>query len=248
MKRFAADLHIHTALSPCADKEMTPLAIVQAAVRKRLSMIAICDHNTTGNVNAVMVAANTLGQDLLSVIPGMEITTMEEAHVVALFSGLTAAQAVSDQVRATLPDANSALRHFGQQLLMDAQGQVIGQETKLLAVACGLSLKETIRLIKRHGGLAIAAHIDRPSFSVLSQLGMFPEDAHFDGVEISVAGVHSSWAKKAAGFGLPVIVSSDSHFLMDVGAATTLFEMQTPTFAEMELALQGIGKRRCRHA
>ena len=81
VRSILADLHIHTALSPCADGEMTPPAIVHEAVMKGLGMIAICDHNSAANTEAVQKAAG----GLLTVIAGMEITTAEEVHVIGLF-------------------------------------------------------------------------------------------------------------------------------------------------------------------
>jgi hypothetical protein len=240
VKRIAADLHIHMALSPCGQAEMTPPAIVRAAIESGLDMIAICDHNTAGNTAATQEAA---GSDI-AVLAGMEITTAEEVHVVGLFPSSAAARAAADEVRTTLPELGDESRGFGGQPLMDAGGRVVGHETKMLAAASGLDLSEALDLIRRHGGLAIAAHVDRPSFSVISQLGMFPPDVVFDAIEISVAGTA---AGREAGFAylrLPMVASSDSHFLADVGSCCTKFELLEATFDELALALKGIGGRR----
>ena len=48
--------------------------------------------------------------------------------------------------------------------------------------------------------------------------------------------------------GLPILVSSDSHDLSDVGSRRTEFEMAEADFAELSLALKGTGGRRCVHA
>ncbi len=245
MKRFAADLHIHTALSPCASEEMTPSAIVDAAIQRGLAMIAVCDHNAAGNVAAVQQAA----RNRIAVLAGIEITTSEEAHVIGLFPDAAAANAASQPIRETLPDVDPGTRRrFGDQLFMDAQGGVVGEETRLLAAASGLGLSETVQLIKRHGGIAVAAHIDRPSFSVLSQLGVFPVDAGFDAVEISAATALSARKAEFASFDLPVVAASDAHFLSDVGTCRTVFEMSGPRFEELVEALRGTGGRRIYHA
>jgi predicted metal-dependent phosphoesterase TrpH len=245
VKRFAADLHIHTALSPCASEEMTPSAIVDTAVQRGLAMIAVCDHNSAGNVAAVQQAA---GNDI-AVLVGMEITTSEEAHVIGLFPDAAAASAASQAVRETLPDVDPGTRRrFGDQVLMDAQGRIVGDETKLLAAASGLSLSESVHLIKRHGGIAVAAHIDRPSFSVLSQLGVFPVDAGFDAVEVSAVTAASARSSEFASFNLPVVTGSDAHFLSDIGICRTVFEMSRPTFEELVGALKETGGRRIYHA
>ena len=253
MKSFRADLHIHTGLSPCASDEMTPPAIVQAAVDRGLSMIAICDHNSAGNVAATQAA----GRGRLAVLAGIEITTAEEVHVVGLFPDAQAVRPVSLRVRATLPDSTAASRKFGEQRLLDSDGRVVGHERKMLSGASSLGLSETVALIKENGGLAVAAHVDRPSFSVLSQLGVFPTDAGFDAVEVfTAAGVvpKGSGKDKAAvksrdnAWGLPVLASSDSHFLTDISRVWTVFRMCDTTFEEMTLALRGVGGREVRCA
>jgi len=82
LRTFRADVHIHTCLSPCADIDMSPKAIVEQAEKKGLDIIAICDHNSAENVAATRRAAS--GRSL-TVLGGMEITSEEEAHVLALF-------------------------------------------------------------------------------------------------------------------------------------------------------------------
>ena len=254
MKKFAADLHIHSALSPCAAKEMTPPAIVRAARERALAMVAVCDHNSARNAAAVLEAAR--GQ--VAALAGMEITTAEEAHVLGIFPDAAAAGAAGDEVCATLPEGGAGAEAFGEQLLMDADGRVLGKETRMLSAASALTLSDAVNLIHRHGGLAVAAHVNRPSFSVLSQLGMFPTDVRFDAVELFVPALALSLpnaspcprvpASDSLPAEVPVIASSDSHFLADVGRCRTLFEMRAATFAELALALQGRGGRKCAYA
>jgi predicted metal-dependent phosphoesterase TrpH len=231
---LAADLHIHTALSPCAAEEMTPPAIVRAAEQCQLAMIAICDHNAAGNTAAVQAAA----RGRLAVLAGMEITTAEEVHVIGLFPDAQAAGRAGSAVQQTLPPADDAYyQRFGPQYVLDADGTVTGHEPKMLAMRSTLALSAAVALIHEQGGLAIAAHINRPSFSVLSQLGVFPQDAGFDAVEVF------SKARPPASFGLPVVRSSDSHYLADIGSMRTTFRVQAATFDELVLALRGSGER-----
>ncbi len=251
MLRILADLHIHTALSPCAEREMTPPAIVAAAVGRGLGAIAVCDHNTTGNVAAVMRAARAGAAPLL-VIPGMEITTAEEVHVVGWFPDVESAEKAGREVASTLPawraftpfKPGDALRKPEQEI-MDAEGRTVGIEEKMLAAASRFTLSETVDLIRAHGGIAVAAHVDRRSFSVVSQLGFFPEDARFDALEISAAGVARGRAARFADRGLPLVSSSDSHFLSEIGASATALEVQGPGFEELRLAVGGRDGRRC---
>lgn len=241
MKSILADLHIHTALSPCASEEMTPPAIVKEAIRKGLGMIAICDHNSSGNACATQKAA----EGMLTVIAGMEITTAEEVHVLGLFPSVEAASEVSDEIHAVLPDVEQRTTPLHDQLLMDEKGAVIGKETKALYGSTTFRLSETADLIRRHHGLVIASHVDKPGFSVLGQLGLFPEDVSFDALEISIGGVRSRKYERYIPPTEAMITSSDSHFLCDIGSSCSVLLVLEPTFNELAGALRG---RRCRFA
>lgn len=239
MKRIAADLHIHTALSACADDDMTPPAIVEAAIVNGLDMIAICDHNSAENAEAVQKAA----QDAVSVLAGIEITTAEEAHVLGIFPNAACARAASDQAQAAIPAAAKQVKLFGRQLVMSPEGDVVRNETRMLFMASGLALSEAVDVIRKHGGLAIASHVDRPANSIFSQLGMFPADVTFDAIEISAAGIARGRDKEFAPFGLPMVTSADSHFVSDIGAGRTVFRMHEAAFEELSMALRGVDGR-----
>lgn len=243
MNCYLADLHIHTALSPCASPEMTPPAIVRSAIDAGLTLIAICDHNAAGNVRATQRAANEAGGKI-AVLGGMEITTAEEAHVLAYFADAESAESAADVVRASLPDRPAGDESFGQQLLLDSRGELTGREAKMLSSATTFSLEQTVQLVHRHGGLAVASHVDRPMFSVLSQLGVFPIDAGLDAVEISPIHSHDERARQIESLGLAAITSSDSHYLSDIGFARTQLWLEQPTLAELRLALAGRDGRR----
>jgi len=233
----AADLHVHTALSPCAENDMTPPAIVERALAEGLGMIAVCDHNSARNAAAVQAAAGAR----LAVLAGMEITTVEECHVVALFPDAEAAQAAGAEVGATLGQVEGGYEaFFGEQHVLAADGSERARETLALATATTLDIDAAVRLVHGHGGLAIAAHIDRRSFGVIGQLGLFPADAGFDAVELSrhVAPGSPDEAQFAV-HGLPIVRSSDAHYQSDIGAVRTVVHCERPTFAELALALAG---------
>ncbi len=243
MKLFPADLHIHTALSPCALAEMTPAAIVEQAIRRRMSIIAVTDHNAADNIAAVQEAAG----DALWVVPGLELTTAEEVHVLGLFPTPADAAVVAATVQAGLPPCRENPRGFGRQSILNAAGEEIGVADRLLGAASELALGDAVALIARHGGLVIAAHINRPSFSVLSQLGFFPVDIRFDAAEISAAGVARGEheCEPYAAFGLPLVSSSDSHQLDVLGRGFVVCEMAELSFAELARAIRGQEGRRC---
>jgi predicted metal-dependent phosphoesterase TrpH len=244
LRLVRADLHVHTALSPCGSDGMTPPAIVAAALARRLDMIAICDHNTAGNVGAVQEAARAAG-GLLAILAGMEITTAEEVHVLGLFPDLAAAEAAAATIRTMLPIADADYyAFFGAQWLLAAEGHHTGAETTALALATPLSLSAAVKLIHGCGGLAVAAHVDRGLFSVFSQLGVFPGGADFDAVEVSGRTREDSpRLPEFRALNLPITGSSDSHFLEEIGTTTTDLWVKRPTFAELAMAFAGAGGR-----
>jgi len=215
--RIAADLHVHTFLSPCASSDMTPAAIVEEAARRGLAMIAVCDHNTAAAAGPVMEAASAI-EGGPAVIAGIEITTREEAHVLGWFPSAETAGAAAGELRVN-PALSSA------------------------ATQCTLS--ETVDLIHRHGGLAAAAHVDRRSFSVPGQLGFIPAEVPFDALEISAAGVERGRAAAFERYGLPLVSSSDCHFLGDLGCGCTLLDVEAPAFPELAKAFGRRDGRGC---
>lgn len=208
-------------------------------------MIAVCDHNTAGNVRAVQRAGEAAGRGL-AVIAGIELTSAEEVHVVGLFPDAAAAERVAARARSLLPRADAGYySFFGEQPLLAADGRRVGSESAALALATSLGLTEVVGLIHSEGGLAVAAHIDRKSFSVFSQLGFFPQDAGFDALEVSKwLPADSPRLADFAALGLPLLGSSDGHYVEEIGAAFTEFCLAEPTFAELALALAGTGDRR----
>jgi 3',5'-nucleoside bisphosphate phosphatase len=234
MKEFRADLHIHSCLSPCAEAEMTPSAIVRQAKAVGLDMIAICDHNSVENVTAVARAGQ---RQALTVIPGIEINSCEEVHVVGLFADEDGLSRIQATVNRHLCGENDAAL-FGEQTMMDEWDQVISRNPRLLIGATDLAMEQVVDAIHDCGGLAVAAHIDRQRFSVIGQLGFIPEGLQLDAVEVS------SGRFRGPGQHSAVLASSDAHCLRDIGNSSTSFLLQTPTLEEIDKALHNTGGRR----
>ncbi len=213
---------------------MHPKALVERALEKKLDIIAISDHNASANVPYVMAAA--AGKNI-QVIPAMEITTSEEVHLLALFeslSDLAKLQTIIDQHLFGENDEN----RFGVQAIVNESGEVEGLNNQLLIGATDLSIDEIIETIHQLKGLAIPAHIDRESFSVLSQLGFIDDHAHFDGLEISkLTGIQQGRIQYADLGRYPFLTSSDAHFIKDIGTSTTKILLGEPTFDELKMAL-----------
>lgn len=235
-------MHIHTTLSPCTELgEMTPRVIVRAAIDKGLDMIAICDHNSSRNSAATIRAAQSSS---LAVIPGIEITSSEEVHVLGLFPSVNQAQLAQEEVYARIAGVNDE-QAIGYQVVVDEFDMVEDLDKTLLIGATTLNIYRVVDLIHGLGGLAVASHVDRTGFGVFSQLGFIPDDLKFDALEISKH-IDCSEAKKKFGqcADYTLVSSSDAHYVSDIGAAYTEAEMEYASFKELRLAFQGIEGRR----
>ena len=242
LKIVPADMHIHTCLSPCATLDMTPEKIVREALKKALSIIAITDHNSAENSGAVIAAAQS---EKLYVIPGIEMTTSEEIHIIALFENVERAVSFQELIYDNLQSGKNNEDFFGIQVVANEFDEVEGINTRLLIGATSLRLDEAVGEIHRREGLAFAAHIDRGSFSIISQLGFIPEDLDLDAVEISKRITLSEARKQFKEYDrFPFITSSDAHDLSEIGTTPTLFQLAGSNIAEIRLALSGKEGRR----
>ena len=174
------DLHIHSCLSPCADDDMTPANICGMAYIKGLQAIAVTDHNTGRNLPYVKEAADHYG---LIFLPGMEITTKEEVHLLGYFKDVETAVEVGEIFSSHLPPMKNKPDFFGNQLVMNTDDEVVDVEDRLLIGATDLDLEECTRIIREHGGAAVPAHINR-GHGLLTNLGLFPAEPEFPVVEV----------------------------------------------------------------
>ena len=138
---------------------MSPKKIVAKSIEKQLDIIAICDHNSAENVQAVIHLGNEMG---LYVLPGMEICSREEVHILGLFKAVEQAQAMQEFVYEHLPGENQA-EVFGYQVIVNEKDEIRGEVSRLLIGASRLSLQDIVVKIHKLGGLSIASHVDRPS-------------------------------------------------------------------------------------
>ena len=229
------DLHIHTVLSPCTEiADMTPRAIVRTALERDLDMIAVCDHNSARNVAATGRAA--LGSRL-TVIPGMEICSVEEVHFLGLFPTNEAAAEAQEEVYGHLFGVNQE-SVFGCQVVVDEFDLVEDLDNRLLISSTTLRAEKVVDLIHGFGGLALACHIDRHAYSIFNQLGFIPSGLKLDALEVSRRTDFDSVRKRYHQCADYVLVTSlDAHYLEDIGAAYTLVKMAEPTFEELKKAL-----------
>ena len=240
LRAFRCDLHVHTCLSPCADLDMYPRAVVDKAVAEKLDVIAICDHNASENVQFVLRSAE--GKPL-TVLPGMEITSSEEVHLLALFDTLDGLTKIQDIIYGHLSGMNRE-EIFGCQAIVNDLDEVEGFNDRFLLGAAQLSLPEIVDQIHGFGGLVIASHIDRESYSVISQLGFIDPDVHLDALEVTHhTGFKEARIKYPELSGYPFIESSDAHFINDIGQVATTIFLERGTISELKMAFRKQGGR-----
>ncbi len=243
MRWFRADLHVHTVLSPCAAVEMTPRNIVRHAQAAGIDIVAITDHNAGDNVAAALRAATGT---TVAVLPGMELQTREEVHLLALFGKMREFVKWCEFVLPHRSPLRNDENRFGPQFVVDETDELIRIEEAMLLASTDLSLEEAVAQIDTLGGIAIAAHVDRPMFSCLTQLGFIPPDLGLAAVEVSRNTRVESAREKLPRIGdLPIITSSDAHTIEDlISGPKTMFLAETPTLAEIRQALAGEEGRR----
>lgn len=226
MAQWKYDLHLHSALSPCGSEDMTPNNMVNMALLAGLQLIALTDHNSCKNCPAFLSVAKSAG---IAALPGMELTTSEEIHVVCLFPTLEDALSFDTAVYEQLPSVPNDPAIFGEQLILDENDQLLGTEPKLLLNATTISIDDVPALVASHHGICFPAHVDKDSFSILSTFGFIPDDTPFTAVEVfhmeGFAPDERILPKR-----LKRLTNSDAHYLWDIGTREATFAGDAPNF------------------
>ena len=217
------DFHIHSALSPCGDVDMTPNNIVNMASLCGLDAIAVSDHNSVKNVKAVIEAGKRTG---ISVLPAMEVETEESVHILTLYPDINAAEEVARIVYDALPDIKNRPEIFGEQLIMDSDDNITGTEEKLLISPCAISINKLFDIVKSVGGLFVPAHIDRHSYSILTTLGFMPQDLDIKMIEISknTTDLSAYLESRPELKRYKVLRNSDAHYLDKISEKSAFLE------------------------
>ena len=229
MTRF--DLHVHSALSACAENSLSPARIVGRASQAGLQLLALTDHNASANVSPTLEAGRQCG---VGVIPGVEVTTREEVHVLVFFNDLATLADWQGVLDAALPVAPNRPEFFGYQVVYDAADEVIGVDERLRQVGIRLGLDAVTDAVHERGGVVVPAHVFRRRHSLSSQLGFIDPAAAYDAVEVT----WKEWSRDGYRLGqrlcgYPVLAGSDTHFLEDVGRAW--HEIAAPATTALEV-------------
>lgn len=228
MSRYYYDLHIHSCLSPCADNDMTPCNIAGMAAIKGLGIVALTDHNSTKNCRAFFAAAKRHG---IVPIAGMELTTAEDVHIVCLFPTLEAAEKFDDEYRSFRILYKNRKDIFGDQLILDEEDNVIGEEEHLLLNASTLSIEDAERLAKKYGAAVFPAHIDRDENGIIAALGCVPETPHFHAVEFRDRESIGEYSEKYGLSDKLILTDSDAHYLWDISEAENYIELEDEPYS-----------------
>ena len=213
------DFHIHSALSPCGDNDMTPNNLINMSIIKGLDAVALTDHNACENIRAAAAVAG----DKIIFIPGMEVETSEEVHIVTLFPTADAAEEMQRILVDSSPYIPNRPEIFGNQYIMDENDEICGEIDRMLVTASGLDIYTVVAAAKDLGGIAYPAHIDRESYSVLSNLGFIPPDLDISAVEItekSRTALEGEYSNR-----YNIITSSDAHYLWDISERNHYIEV-----------------------
>jgi len=213
---------------------MIPPLIVSQALALGIQLIAITDHNASANVKSVMDAAAQTG---LTVLPGIELQTREEVHSLCIFDTLEQLQTFQDLVDSTLPALKNQPDFFGPQYVVDATGEFIREENRLLLTSSSLSLDEACARVLALDGLFIPAHVNRKANGLLANLGFIPSNLPVSAIELSR---HINPRQALQQFPqlklYPLIQSGDVHRLEEF-LAPNFLTVETPTVNEIRLAL-----------
>ena len=234
MRDFRVDLHVHTCLSPCGSLEMSPLRIVETAIAQGLDAIAVTDHNSTLQCPEIQALGEKRG---LMVFAGVEVTTREEAHCVALFGADEARAAFQEYLDAHLPPVPNDPERFGDQVWVNSGNEILGEAPYLLLSALDQSVGQIAAYVNQLGGLFVAAHIERPSFSLISQLGFIDASLPLDAIEYNnrerfeqLTGGHK-YLKRYTWY-----TASDAHYPDQIGTRYSLLKADALTFRHLAMA------------
>lgn len=236
MLSLSYDLHIHSCLSPCGDNESTPANIVGMAYVKGLDVIALSDHNSSKNCVAAKEVADAYG---VTLICAMELTTSEECHVLMLMPSLEKALELDEYVHRRIMPIQNSPELFGEQLIKNSDDETVGIEDTLLISATSISFSQAFPLAESFGGVALPAHVDKSTTSVISNLGFIPPDSTFKSFEMKNISRLEEFRN-----GYPylqsckAVTNSDAHYLQDINEPVNFLHAEEKSAAAVIEALK----------
>ncbi len=237
MKRFRADMHIHTVLSPCGSLDMSPGRIVREAVVKKLDIIAVTDHNHTGHARIIRRLGEQAG---LYVVYGAEVTTREEVHCLAFFDTDEQLVAFQEYLDEHLPFMENNPDYFGDQVIVDRDEMILEEISHSLYPGIDQSIDEVAKKVLGMDGLFVPAHVDRKMNGLYAQIGFLPPYLDVSAVEIHRNTNPEEYVQEHPELEKLVIVqNSDAHYPEDIGRKWSEYLLEEPGFTEIAKAYRG---------
>jgi len=237
MNEWTIDLHMHTALSPCAQDTMLPGPVIERCLGFGLDVVAVTDHNAVENVRPFYEEGKEKG---LIVVPGMELETQEGIHLVCLFDTVEALEAWDETIKPLKSQQKNDIRYFGNQWVVNRAGEMVREEERMLLDSTNISVDDAVPAVHRFGGLCLAAHADRQSYSVTSVLGVIPDYLGFDGIELTRHLPRDEALLREIGRqGYRYVTACDAHDLEQIGEIHCAAYLDHWSLAELALAMKG---------
>lgn len=234
------DLHMHSCLSPCGADDMTPNNLVHMAALAGLQVIALSDHNTTRNVPAAVAVGKEAG---VLVVPAMELTTKEDIHVLCLLPSVEAAETFRQYVYPRLPQRKNRPKAFGHQYVMNEKDEILEEEPQLLSFGSSIGIYETKSLLEEFNGLAIPAHIDRASYSLIGVMGLVDPEMGFTVYE-TTPGCDRQALMAQYQFTGGFLSNSDAHDLIAIADAERQLEIPELSPAGVIAGVKALGEQK----
>lgn len=232
--KLTYDLHIHSCLSPCGDEDMTPNNIVNMAFVKGLDIISITDHNACNHVRIASEIADSLG---ILLIPGMEVQTREEVHILCYFPTLEAIEDFDEKLTPLKSKIPNRIDKFGHQTIRDITDSVIGEYQEALIMSVDISLEDLKALVDSFQGVIVPAHVNKSSNSILVNLGFIPSDLNVKCVEI----YEKSELNELFVRNFIKLYNSDAHYLQYLNEPINCLELKDKTCTALIDYLSGKG-------
>lgn len=209
--KFKYDLHVHSVLSGCASRENTIQNILNMAKLCKIDILAITDHNAGFNAVAAQKAAAE--KDIL-LIPGVEVSTSEDIHVLSYFRTFDALKNFCDYLYEHMPKMKFNTNLYFTQEILDGDDNEISCVGTFLGIASEIDLYSLQEVVESFGGVTVPAHVDKETNSMLATLGCVPDDIDYKVVEVSKncpPEIKSEMQKR-----FKVISNSDAHTLESI--------------------------------
>jgi predicted metal-dependent phosphoesterase TrpH len=208
------DLHMHSALSPCADDDMRPTNIVRMALLKGLQLIAVSDHNSVDNQKAITRTAKLYGIDTWLAV---ELQTREEVHILGYFKREEDIDHFDTWLKSVRDKTPNRVDLFGNQLILDEEDQIIAIQPDSLIQSLDANLDECIRAIRKAHGRIVLAHVADRKNGILHQLAFIPKKLDYDGIEITHVDQKEDLIRRFPWLiEKPFFINSDAHTLTDI--------------------------------